>query len=97
MQLLVYLAAPPLALLMDRMYYGSVKNIIFGFFPATRKYAYGEFANYRLIGIVLSSLIIAYAGVARDIVPGMVGAVIFLFSHSLIYLDMYRRERLSKW
>jgi len=96
MQFLIYLAAPPLGLLMDMMYYGSVKNIIFGFFPMRRKYSYGEFLNFRLIGTIFSSIVIAYAAISEDIAIGMVGAVIFLFSHFLIYLDMYRRERLSK-
>ncbi len=96
MEFLAYLASPPLALLMDMMYYGSVKNIIFGFFPMKRKYSYREFVNYRLVGTISASLVIAYAAISEDIAIGMVGAVIFLFSHFLIYLDMYRRERLLK-
>lgn len=95
MEFLAYLAAPPIALFMDKMYYSSVKSLIFGYFPVKRKYSYREFLNSRLVGTIFASLLIAYATIYKDIAIAMVGAAIFIFSHSLIYLDIYRRERLG--
>ena len=92
MEFLAYLAAPAIAILMDKMYYGSVKNIIFGFFPVKKKYTYSDFINYRLIGIAISSFLITYAGMNRDLLFGMIGAAIFLISHFLIYVTIYYRE-----
>lgn len=79
MEFLAYLAAPAIAVLMDKIYYGSVKNIMFGFFPIKKKYVYSEFLNKRLIGIVISSFLIAYAGLNRDLLIGIVGTTFFGF------------------
>lgn len=93
MEFLAYLVAPAIAILMDKMYYGSMKNIIFGFFPVKKKYVYSDFSNFRIIGTVVSSFIITYAGINEDLLVGMIGAAIFLISHIMIYIVLYYRER----
>jgi len=96
MEHLLYLSAPLIAILTDKMYYGSAKNIIFGFFPVKRKYLHNEFMNYRLVGIVTSSFAITYAGINKNITIGMAGAAIFLISHFIIYFDIYLCEKRKK-
>lgn len=91
-EFIAYLAAPAMAIIMDRLYFESEKGILFGFFPIKTRYSYKDFFGYRIIGTVSSSFLCAYGGVEKEIVPGMVGAAIFLISHFMIYVDIYRRE-----
>jgi hypothetical protein len=78
---------------MDKMYFDSAKNLIYSFKIPKKVYKYRDFANFRLIGIIISSFILAYAGISKSLTTAMIAASIFAIFHFYIYVDIYFRER----
>jgi hypothetical protein len=93
MELLAYIFAPILAVFIDFMYFESVKNIIFGFFPIKNKYEYKRFFSKRVLGIMLSSFIISYSVINKNLVFSMLGCAIFIFFHFAIYFKIWKLEK----
>lgn len=92
-ELIAFLAAPAIGILMDKVYFESMIHIVNGFLTRKKQYEWHDFINSRLIGISISSLGIAYAIIEKNIVIGMISAIIFLSFHFVIYRSIYLREK----
>ena len=91
----LYIAAPAVGMLLDWLYFDSMIHIIRGSFPVKEQHPYRDFLDGRLVGIAASSLVIAHASVVASLTVAMFGASLFISSHFYIYAKIYWLERKS--